>query len=151
MKHFRHSFVINFSIDKVWKFYTNINHLKIITPERMKLEILKTTNNPLEEGSEAWLRAKLITISQWHSKITHMKPYEYADEMLEGRFKKWRHLHKFIKIDNNKTEIIDQIYFQLPYGILGMIFENYFLHILSKIFEYRKQATIQALQNDLQI
>ncbi len=146
MKRFRHSFVVDSDIDKVWKFYTDINHLKIITPKRMKLEILKTTHESLEENAEAWLKANLVTNSQWHSKITYLKPYEYVDEMTSGRFKTWRHLHKFTKISDNKTEILDQIDFQLPYGILGQLFESYVMYSLSKIFEYRKQETSKALR-----
>lgn len=147
MKRFEHSFVVDTDIDKVWKFYTDINHLKIITPKKMKLEILKTTHEFIEEGTEVWLRANLITSSHWHSKITYLKPYEYADEMISGRFKIWKHLHKFNKIDNTKTEIIDQIDFQLPCGILGRLFENYVAIILSKIFEYRKQKTVKTLKS----
>jgi ligand-binding SRPBCC domain-containing protein len=146
MKRFRHSFIVVSDIDKVWKFYTNINHLKIITPKKMKLRILKTTHEFLEEGAEAWFMANLVTNSRWHSKITYLKPYEYIDEMISGRFKTWRHLHKFNKAGNNKTEIIDQIDFQLPYGFLGLLFESYVMFSLSKIFEYRKQETEIALQ-----
>ena len=147
MKRFGHSFVVDADIDKVWKFYTDINHLKIITPKKMHLEILKTTHEFIEEGTEVWLRANLITDSRWHSKITHLKPYEYTDEMISGRFKIWNHLHKFDKIDNTKTEIIDQIDFQLPYGVLGRLFENYVIFVLSKIFEYRKRETAKMLDD----
>jgi ligand-binding SRPBCC domain-containing protein len=148
MKHFKHAFVVNSNVDKVWKFYTNINHLKIITPKKMKIEILNTQNDVLEEGAEAWLRAKLIMDSKWHSKITYLKPYEYVDEMISGRFKTWRHVHKFNKINDTSTEIIDQIDFQLHYGFIGKFFEVYVMRLLSETFEYRKQATIEALQND---
>jgi ligand-binding SRPBCC domain-containing protein len=40
----------------------------------------------------------------WHSKITFLKAYEYADEMLAGQFKKWRHLHKFRNIDGKQRD-----------------------------------------------
>lgn len=146
MKHFKHAFIVNSNIDKVWEFYTNINHLKIITPEKMKIKILKTHSEVLEEGAEAWLQAKLMVDSKWHSKITHLTPYEYVDEMISGRFKTWKHLHKFNKINDGSTEIIDQIDFQLHYGFLGNLFEGYVMRCLTKIFEYRKQATIDALR-----
>lgn len=148
MKQFKHAFIVNSNIEKVWKFYTNINHLKIITPKKMKIEILKTHSEILEEGAEAWLQAKLIMNSKWHSKITHLKPYEYVDEMISGRFKIWKHLHKFHKIDNASTEILDQIDFQLHYGLVGKLFEGYIMQHLVEIFEYRKQATIDALRNN---
>ena len=147
MKHFKHVFIVNSNVEKVWKFYTNINHLKIITPKKMKIEILKTHSEIIEEGAEAWLQAKLILDSKWHSKITHLKPYEYVDEMINGRFKTWKHLHKFNKINDTSTEIIDQIDFQLHYGLIGNLFEGYVMRCLVEIFEYRKQATMDALQN----
>ncbi|MGB6462626.1 MAG: SRPBCC family protein [Nitrosotalea sp.] len=151
MKHFKHTFVVHSNVDKVWKFYTNINHLKIITPKKMKIEILETQNDILKEGAEAWLRAKLIMDSKWHSKITYLKPYEYVDEMISGRFKTWKHLHKFNKINDTSTEIIDQIDFQLHYGFIGNFFEGYVMRLLSETFEYRKYATMEALRSDSQI
>jgi ligand-binding SRPBCC domain-containing protein len=88
--------------------------------------------------------------SQWHSKITYLKPYEYVDEMLKGPFKKWRHLHKFHGIDDGKqqTMVIDNVEFQLPYGILGKSFEGYAYKQLHKVFEHRKAASIKALENN---
>lgn len=151
MKHFKHAFIVNSNIEKVWEFYTNIHHLEIITPKKMKIKILKTHSEILEEGAEAWLQAKLITNSKWHSKITHLKPYEYVDEMISGRFKIWKHLHKFNKINDTSTEILDQIDFQLHYGFIGTLFEGYVMQNLAEIFEYRKQATIDTLQNISQI
>ncbi|MDE1726795.1 MAG: hypothetical protein KGH89_05965 [Thaumarchaeota archaeon] len=146
MKQFIHTFVVDSNIDKVWKFYTNINHLKIITPKKMKITI-NTQNDILEEGAEAWLQAKLVTNSKWHSKITYLRPYEYIDEMISGRFKTWKHIHKFNKINDNRTEIIDQIDFQLHYGFVGKFFENYVMNQLTEIFEYRKRATKVELEN----
>lgn len=145
MKHFKHTFVVHADIDKIWKFYTNINHLKMITPKKMKLDILKTENDILEEGAIIWLQARLIIYSKWHSKITYLKPYEYVDEMISGRFKMWKHIHKFNKINDGSTEIIDQIDFQLHYGFIGKFFEGYVMRFLADIFEYRKQATMEAL------
>jgi ligand-binding SRPBCC domain-containing protein len=45
--------------------------------------------------------------------------------MLSGPFKKWRHLHRFGSIEGKQTEIIDEVDFELPYGILGKVFEGY--------------------------
>ena len=82
----------------------------------------------------------------WHSKITFLKRYEYVDEMLAGPFKKWRHLHKFQNIDEKQTEVIDEIEFELPYGMLGKLLEGYAYKQLQKTFEHRKTATVKALE-----
>lgn len=145
MRRFRHTFTVNCDIDTVWKFYTDIKHLEVITPKDMQFRIVKA-NQVLTQGSEVYLSGKLMTKSAWHSKITYLKPYTYVDEMLSGRFKTWKHLHKFQKIDDNSTEVIDEIDFELPYGFLGRMLEGYVYNRLQEVFIHRKAATIKALE-----
>jgi hypothetical protein len=41
---------------------------------------------------------------------------------------------------------MDQVEFELPYGILGKLFEGYAYNQPKKIFDYRKIATIKTLE-----
>jgi len=150
---FKHSFVVNSSIDRVWEFYTDIKHLEIITPREMKLKVTNATSQKLTQGSEIWLEGKLvITMRRWHSIIKSLSPYQYLDEMLTGPFKIWRHCHKFYDVDNNnnqkQTQLIDEIDFELPYGIIGKLFDGYAYRRLEKLFCNRKLATIRALETN---
>ncbi|HVX01895.1 MAG TPA: SRPBCC family protein [Nitrososphaera sp.] len=158
-RRFSHAFTVNASIDRVWAFYTDIGHLELITPPEMKLRIVEcTTGKWLVEGTEVWLEGNLVVKSRWHSKITCLKkPYVYVDEMLEGRFRLWKHTHTFEQqvvgsgsgddYDGRAaTKVIDEIDFELRYGPLGRIFEGYAEKQLSKIFAHRKDATIKALR-----
>jgi ligand-binding SRPBCC domain-containing protein len=119
----------------------------------MDFKIINTTSQKNVQGQEIWVSGKIFEAikigrkMRWHSKITFLKGYEYIDEMLEGPFKKWRHKHKFHNImDGKQTEIIDEIEFELPCGILGKLFEGYAYKQLQNTFEYRKIATIKALE-----
>jgi ligand-binding SRPBCC domain-containing protein len=112
----------------------------------MRLTLVKSTHQKLVQGSEVWLTGIILTRSNWHSKITALAPYEYVDEMLTGRFRVWKHVHGFRKIDDNTTEVIDEIDYELHYGLLGRMFEGYVYSKLEKIFGHRKQATIKALE-----
>lgn len=145
MRRFRHSFTVNADIDRVWDFYTDMAHLQVVTPPEMKLSVVRTTHQKLVEGSEVWLAGKLVLKSEWHSRITLLRPYEYVDEMLSGRFKIWKHIHAFRKVDEKTTEVIDEIDFELHYGFLGRMLEGYAYRQLEKIFAHRKAATIRAL------
>jgi ligand-binding SRPBCC domain-containing protein len=61
--------------------------------------------------------------------------------MLKGPFKKWRHLHRFHDINQKQTQIIDEVDFELPYGIIGkLLFESYTNNQLEKIFAHRKKG-----------
>lgn len=146
MRSFRHTFTVNADINKVWEFYTDIGHLQVISPPHMQLRLVKSTHQKLLQGSEVWLTGILVTRSNWHSKIIALAPYEYVDEMLTGRFRVWKHVHGFRKVDD-KTEVIDEIDFELHYGLLGRMFEGYAYSQLEKIFAHRKQATIKALES----
>lgn len=145
MRKFRHAFTVNADIDRIWEFYTDIGHLQIISPPHMQLRLIKSTHQKIVQGSEVWLTGILFTRSNWHSRITSLAPYEYVDEMVTGRFRLWKHLHGFRKI-GDKTEVIDEVDFELHYGLLGKIFDSYVYLQLEKIFAYRKQATIKALE-----
>lgn len=137
-------------IDKVWGFYTDINHLTIITPRELDLVVVDTTDLKFIQGTEIWIQGKILLFKkEWHSRITLVRPYEYVDEMLSGPFKRWRHVHKFrYDVKLNQTEVTDEVEFELPYGVLGRAFEGFANNQLKKIFEYRKKATIKALEND---
>ena len=160
MQTFKHSFVVNSPIDRVWEFYTDIKHLEIITPKEIELKITSATSQKLTKGSEIWLEGKIIPMmllskkrNKWHSVITSysvipQQQYLYVDEMLTGPFKKWRHLHKFYCVNGNQrqTQVIDEIHFELPYGMMiGKLFDGYAYRMLKKVFCYRKLATIRAL------
>ncbi len=147
MRRFRHSFVVPAEISRVWEFYIDIGHLKVITPENLDIQIIRSTHQKLVEGSEVWLEGRLVTKSRWHSRITSMKEYEYVDEMLSGRFKVWRHAHIFNGISNTRTEVVDEIDFELPYGLFGRLFDGYVYRRLAQTFDYRKQATIRTLES----
>ena len=146
---FRHAFIVKSPIEWVWRFFTDVKHLEIITPEQIDLKIINTTSPNIVQGQEIWCSGKIIAKRRmrWHSKITFLKHYEYVDEMLAGPFKKWRHLHKFHNIDEKLTEVIDEIEFELPYGMLGKLLEGYSYKQLQKTFEHRKTATVKALEN----
>jgi len=150
LRTFRQSFIIESPIERVWHFYTDVKHLETITPKGIELKIIRTTNQNIVQGQEIWVSGKIFKKMgrrmKWHSKVTFLKSHEYIDEMLSGPFKKWRHLHRFHNIEGKQTEIVNEVEFELPYGILGKLFEGYAYKQLQNIFEYRKTATIKALE-----
>ena len=58
---------------------------------------------------------------------------------------KWKHIHKFERINKTETEIIDEVEFSLPYGAFGKIVSIYVTKILRHLFKYRENETIKYL------
>lgn len=146
MRRFSHTFEVAAPIEKVWSFYTDIGHLEVITPRKLELKVVKcTTGKQIAEGTEVWLEGNLLMKSRWHSRITHLNPYVYIDEMLEGRFRVWKHTHTFEQTSSGTT-VTDIIDFELHYAPLGKLLESFVEKQLAKIFAHRKEATTRALK-----
>jgi len=150
MKHFYREFEVDCDIDKVWKFYTNIRHLEVISPEEIKLNLIHSSDEILKKGSVACFSGKLIINAKWCSRITFFEKYEYVDEMVryENRdppFKIWKHRHTFKEMNYHKTGVMDQIQFELPYRILGKVLESFVVFQMGNIFNHRKLMTIEHL------
>jgi len=66
----------------------------------------------------------------WHthqSKITEMTFYDsFTDEMIQGKFKSFKHHHLFHE-KSGQTTMIDEVTYEIPFGFLGAIFNRMFL------------------------
>ena len=150
MKSFEQSFKVNCSIDKVWKFYTDIKHLEIVTPPNLNLKIIETSDKQIIKGLRMTISGRLFLYnSKWNSIISlvDISKHMYIDEMVKGPFKKWKHVHLFSEIGEIQTVITDKIEFELPFFFLGKLMEGYVENNLKKIFEFRKIQTVSYLSN----
>ena len=150
MKSFEQSFKVNCSIDKVWKFYTDIKHLEIVTPPNLNLKVIETSDKQIVKGLRMTISGRLFLYnSKWNSIISlvDISKHMYIDEMVKGPFKKWKHVHLFSEVGKNQTVITDKIEFELPFFFLGKLMEGYVENNLKKIFEFRKIQTVSYLSN----
>ena len=150
MKSFEQSFKVNCSIDKVWKFYTDIKHLEIVTPPNLNLKVIETSDKQIVKGLRMTISGRLFLYnSKWNSIISlvDISKHMYIDEMVKGPFKKWKHVHLFSDIGKNHSLVTDTIEFELPFFLLGKLMEGYIGYNLMKIFEYRKIQTVNILSN----
>jgi ligand-binding SRPBCC domain-containing protein len=81
--------------------------------------------------------------------ITEMDaPASFVDEMLEGDFRSMRHEHYFKPIENG-TIMIDKLYFEMPYGIFGRLFNSLYLEgYMRRLLEERNAAIMRAAETD---
>jgi ligand-binding SRPBCC domain-containing protein len=105
----------------------------------------------LKKGTVACFYGKIIISAQWCSKITFFEKYEYVDEMIQNGNKKppfrlWYHRHRFNEIDDCKTRVVDNIEFELSFGLIGKLLEFYVELKLLKIFKHREHVTKKFLE-----
>ena len=88
-----------------------------------------------------WKAKHLFKTRMLKIRIVELKrPYLFIDEQVKGDFKLLKHEHHF-KPGDNGTIMIDQFYYEAPYGGLGKVFSNIYLG------RYMKKLLVE--RNDL--
>lgn len=131
------------TLTEAWNFFSKPDNLGEITPEQMVFRILsKTGGDNMYPGQIIRYRVKvfpLVTLN-WVTEITHVsEPNYFVDEQRFGPYSFWHHQHHFKAVPNG-VEMVDELTYGLPLGILGQL-ANILLvkRQLNTIFDYRYQ------------
>lgn len=136
--------IINAPIQIVFDLSRNIDVHKQSTAKSRETAIAGVTSGVINKGETVTWRGKHFGVYLTHkSVISEMKiPSYFVDEMLEGKFKSFRHEHIFSE-KNEKTIMLDTIKYETPFGIFGKLFDtivlkNHLQKFISERNEYIK-------------
>jgi ligand-binding SRPBCC domain-containing protein len=118
---------INAPIQTVFDLARDITEHENSSENTREKAIAGRTSGKINLGETVTWRAKHFGFYLKHtSLISEMtSPTFFVDEMVKGVFKSFHHEHIFKETDN-KTIMIDQLSYEVPYGIFGRLF-NYFI------------------------
>ncbi|MFK7749297.1 MAG: cell division protein [Kordia sp.] len=118
---------INAPIELVFDLSRDISEHEASTNNTREKAIAGRTSGKIELGETVTWRAKHFGVYLQHTSIISAmeSPTYFVDEMAKGVFKSFHHEHMF-KEKENGTEMIDNLSYEVPYGIFGKIF-NYFI------------------------
>ena len=95
------------------------------------------------EDTVTWRAKHLFKTRLLRVKITDMKrPDQFTDEQLQGDFKVMKHEHHFKPCENG-TIMIDLLYYEVPYGGLGKIFDSIYLFKYMTRLLHQRNNTIK--------
>lgn len=119
---------INAPIQTVFDLNRNIDMHKLSTSKSKETAIAGVTSGLINEGETVTWRGKHFGIYLTHkSLISQMEfPHSFIDEMVEGKFKSFKHQHVFYEKEG-KTIMEDQIEYETPFGIFGSVFDTLIL------------------------
>jgi ligand-binding SRPBCC domain-containing protein len=132
---------INSPIQIVFDLNRNIDIHKLSTAKSNETAIAGVTSGLINLNETVTWRGNHFGIYQTHkSVISAMEfPNYFVDEMIEGRFKSFKHEHTFVE-KNGKTVMIDTIEYQTPFGIFGKLFDKLILKdYLTKFIQERNE------------
>ncbi|SHJ02993.1 SRPBCC family protein [Flavobacterium terrae] len=139
--------ITNTEVELIFNLSRNIDaHLDSLHKTKEKA-ISGKTHGLIELGEKVTWEGKHFGLYLTHeSTITQMSKFEsFTDEMTKGCFKSFIHHHRFIP-QNTSTLMIDDIYYETPFGILGKFFDKLVLkrHLKKMILERNKYLKQQA-------
>ena len=116
----------------------------ISTDKTNEKAIAGRTEGLIELGETVTWRAKHLGVYQnFTSKVIGCKEPEYfADIMLKGAFKSFKHEH-FFSYENNETILTDIMEYVSPLGIIGKLVDFLFLENYMKGFLVLRNNTIK--------
>ena len=109
MKKFTHTVQINAPIKRVAEFHSDARALKRLTMPPVFVQIHRV--EPLAEDSEAeftlWMGPLPVRWLAVHSQVDPQRGF--TDTQVRGPFLYWVHRHSFVPVDENTTEIVDEV------------------------------------------
>ena len=131
---------IDLPIEDVFDFFSKPENLSLITPPRLRFDILTPTPLEMKEGQLIDYSLKILYLIKlhWRTLITdYQKPYKFIDQQIKGPYTLWHHTHIFEEKDGG-TLIKDNLKYVIPFGWIGRaIHFIYIKHDINGIFQYR--------------
>lgn len=131
-------------IDIVFDLSRSIDLHTVSTKQTNEEAIAGKTSGLIGLGESVTWRAKHLGFTQsLTSKVTdYNHPSFFADEMVEGIFKRFRHEHHF-ETEGNQTLMTDIFEYQSPFGILGKLADFIFLENYLRSFLKKRNTAIK--------
>lgn len=131
----------------LFDFFCRPANLVRISPPELHMTLVEGPER-IERGSRVVLKGRRWGVSQ--RVVSTIAEFEegvrFADEQVEGPFRKWRHTHAFAALPEGGTRVTDAIEYEPPGGALGLIVTARFIDKdLRWVFDYRRQKLIELL------
>ena len=132
-----------------WRFFSNPANLHRITPPWLDFRITSPLPETIYAGLIITYRIRPFAgiAVPWVSEITHVDaPRFFVDEQRHGPYRFWHHQHH-LRPAAGGVEVIDEIHYRLPYGVLGIGLHALTIrNRLDAIFHFRYHALNRIFQ-----
>lgn len=132
---------------EVFEFFSDAGNLEQITPPELNFHIL--TPLPIEMRAGALIDYQLRLYGfplKWRTEISRWEPPElFVDTQISGPYSQWIHTHSFTELDENRTQIDDEVRFRLPFEPFGLLALPFVRRQLDYIFDYRQKRVAELL------
>jgi ligand-binding SRPBCC domain-containing protein len=143
-----HTFQVHAPLETVADFHSQAATMATITPPPVRVQFHRLPER-LQTGDEIaftlWIGPVPIN---WLARIEDLNPTGFTDRQLRGPMKHWFHRHTFVAIDEEGTQVIDEIDLSLrPHPVWWLVGAGFRLS-LPFLFAYRAWKTKRLLEKE---
>jgi len=132
--------ILNTDPNTLWDFLSTPLNLNDLTPPELHFKILSDVPDKMYNGLTILYEIQIPIFGKrrWLTEIKHIETGNFfVDEQRVGPYKHWYHQHR-VEAFENKAKMIDRVYYQLPFGVLGLLVHKLWVkNMLETIFNYR--------------
>ncbi|MGK2905079.1 MAG: SRPBCC family protein [Desulfuromonadales bacterium] len=126
---------------KVWEFLSTPINLNELTPPDLNFQVMSEVPDTMYNGLLILYEIQIPMFGKhrWLTEIKHIQDGAFfIDEQRFGPYRLWYHQHRIERSEGNKTRMIDRVFYQLPFGVIGTLVHKLLVrNMLEKIFDYR--------------
>jgi ligand-binding SRPBCC domain-containing protein len=144
MKRYIHRFQVRATLSEVAKFHQDTRALKSLTPPPVWVTFHEV--QPVGENSKAdftmWMGPIPVHWIAVHTEVDAL--HGFTDTQVEGPFDSWVHSHRFRMLDENTTEVVDDIQGKPGKHLFWGLVSRFMWVSLPFLFTYREWVTRRA-------
>jgi uncharacterized protein len=143
MPRFKSTVELPVSINEAFAYHEREGALQRLIPPWESVTI-ESSDHSIKPGSRVTLKTRVAGIPvRWVAEHrSYEPPTKFEDVALSGPFASWHHQHLFQSVASNRTELTDQVAYELPLGSVGKLAGGSFVRKqLDAMFAYRHRVT----------
>jgi len=133
--------------EEVFRWHAEPGALERLTPPWEPVQVIQAAPG-IRDGDRGVLQVLVGPFRvRWEFEhCDYVEGRQFRDVQISGPFQRWDHTHRMTPEGPASCILEDRIEYELPLGILGKVFGNWFLRRkLKKLFLYRHRVTAEAM------
>jgi ligand-binding SRPBCC domain-containing protein len=91
-----------------------------------------------------WLGPIPLTVEAVHDACEPGQ--SFVDRMVRGPFHRWVHEHRFERMSDTASWLVDDLEYELPFGLLGLAVAPMVERRVERMFAWRHDVTLEAMK-----
>jgi uncharacterized protein (TIGR01777 family) len=135
--------VMPVSADELYAYFARPGAFERLVPPWQRLRVLEQSGGGREGGRLIFeFGAGPAKRRWWAERTGHVQGRQFVDRQVEGPFRHWEHTHRFVPMDDHRSELIDHVEYSLPArSVAEIIGRGTVEKRLSRLFRFRHART----------